>query len=328
MLNTLVSLKSYVGTIIIFVSFIICFVVLVATMSLPNVKFLTIPLTIMLGIALMNSVVYLNAIIKMKEEDVDVTNEQITLKSCPEYWVRDTMYKTNEDDTREPVTICKNYYDHPSKTSTTRYVGGSGNRNPESDSNSSFFNNFVSSYSNTGDTSPSNIDDLLATMNSNDFSEAFTNEPPDIYTSEMTFDNESNNMLLTTSQVTDNTQRVLYAGTSNFYQHSNQAISNVPGYHYHYISSMIRHNNDANFPEHARNNDGAAFHWHSQIDDQNTNTELPADCQSNWICKDATTNGLMINLDELNSYSNNTLCRHGREFHWVESANKCDVVNL
>ena len=67
-------------------------------MSVPNVKFLTIPLTISLGIALMNCVVYLNNIVKIREEEVDLANEPQQLNSCPEYWVKDTMYIKGEND--------------------------------------------------------------------------------------------------------------------------------------------------------------------------------------------------------------------------------------
>uniref|UniRef100_A0A6C0CV85 Uncharacterized protein n=1 Tax=viral metagenome TaxID=1070528 RepID=A0A6C0CV85_9ZZZZ len=315
MLNTLVSLKSYVGTIIIFVLFIISFVVMVATMSVPNVKFLTIPLTISLGIALMNCVVYLNNIIQFKEQNVEETGAQQQFKTCPEYWRKSTMY-TGEQGNYTPVNVCKNSYEHPEDDSKTRYVSGS------TLSNSTFFDNFKSSYSNT-----SNIDHLLSEMNTvTGFTEDFTDA--DYQGTQIdTLDAESNGYIVRGD--TENTGRkVLYVGASNYDGYSNNTLSNIPGSHYHFISSMTSHSNNTAFAEHADNN-GAVFHWHGDEPDDRASLMLSGECESNWICKDTSSSdgGLIINLDKLNSFSNQELCKHGREFHWVEAMNKCDMVN-
>ena len=328
MLNTLVSLKSYVGTIIIFVLFIISFVVMVATMSVPNVKFLTIPLTISLGIALMNCVVYLNNIVKLKEDNVSETGEQVQLYTCPEYWMKDIMYR-KEGSSNIPVSVCKNAYTHPEDNTKTRYVGGSTLSNQNG---SSFFNNFKSTYSND-DTSLSNIDDLLNEMNVETFvNEPFTNEHTTYDGTTIrslnyeTTSNGESYIIRTDSNNTNSDRRVLYIGSSNYDSQSN-GLSNIPGAHYHYISSMTRHDNDFNLPEHA-DLVGAEYHWHGDHDGQMGGSEVPGECLSNWICKDDTNGGLIINLEKLNEYGNENLCKHSKQFHWVEAMNKCDVVGL
>jgi len=313
MLNTLVSLKSYVGTIIIFVLFIISFVVMVATMSVPNVKFLTIPLTISLGIALMNCVVYLNNIVKIREDDVDLTNETQQLNSCPEYWVKDTMYIKGENDEYEPKNICKNSYDHPDQDTYRRYVGGSM---IDSDSNqSTFFNNFNSSHSNSTDSVA-----LLQQMNIESFVD-------DVQVDEDTGYVETSNQILRSNpeDLLDN-RRVLFVGHSNYDAESNNTMSNIPGHHYHFISSMTKHENTNPLVEHDTN--GAVFHWHDDMNNPLDSKLLSDNCASNWICKDEDTSGVIINLDNLNAYQDNDfLCKSAREFHWVEAMNKCDMVN-
>lgn len=317
MLNTLVSLKSYVGTIVIFVLFIISFVVMVATMSVPNVKFLTIPLTVSLGIALMNCVVYLNNIVKIREEEVDTISQVQQLNSCPEYWVKDTMYIKGENDEYEPKTICKNFYDHPDQDTYRRYVGGS-TLDPNSNQGS-FYDNFKSSHSN-----PTDSTDLLAQMNTYSNRETFVD---DVHVDEDTGSAETSNQILRSNpeDLLDD-RRVLFVGHSNYDAESNSTMSNIPGHHYHFISSMTKHNNSSSLVEHGT--DGAVFHWHDDMNNPLDSKLLSEDCASNWICKDQNTGGLIINLDKLNSYQDNDfLCKNGREFHWVEAMNKCDMVN-
>lgn len=319
MLNTLVSLKSYVGTIIIFVLFIICFVVMVATMSVPNVKFLTIPLTISLGIALMNCVVYLNNIVKIREEEVDLANEPQQLNSCPEYWVKDTMYIKGENDEYEPKTICKNSYDHPDQDTYRRYVGGS--LITSSSNQGSFYNNFKSSHSNQTDSVT-----LLEQMNAYSNTETFVDGDGSVHVDEDTGFAETSNQILRSNpeDLLDN-RRVLFVGHSNYDTESN-TMSNIPGHHYHFISSMTKHDNRNPLVEHGSN--GAVFHWHDDMNNPLDSKLLSDNCASNWICKDEDTSGLIINLDKLNAYQDNDfLCKSAREFHWVEAMNKCDMVN-
>ena len=318
MLNTLVSLKSYVGTIVIFVLFIISFVVMMATMNVPNAKFLMAPLTVSLGFALMNSVVYLNAIIKLKEENVEETNEDIVLSTCPEYWIKDTMYTKNDQNEYIPKSICKNFYDHPTKPDYRRYVGGSTALS--SDSNSSFFDNFKSTYTTTDGSSPSNVADLFDVMNSDsdEQNEGFTDG----------FDTRSNvsddKLITQDPALTNDDRRVMYVSNSNYPSFSNVAISNIGGQHYHYISSMQLHDNAADFDEHQQV--GAVFHWHEPRASSMEDRELTGLCASNWICNDNATGGVIMNLDELNGKENTELCKHARQFHWVEAMNKCDVA--
>lgn len=330
MLNTLVSLKSYVGTIIIFILFIISFVVMVATMSVPNVKFLTIPLTISLGIALMNSVVYLNGIIKLKEDHVDETNEQIKLFTCPEYWIKSIMYTQKPDGNYTPVNVCKNAYPHPENENKTRYVGGSTIEVTENSNQSSFFTNFKSTYSNA-DASFSNMEGLLNEMNNNNVAstlEGFTDEST-VYngTAITQLNSESNGLIIRDDPDNRNSdRRVLYTGSSNYDSQSNSTLSTIPGAHYHYISSMTRHDNNSNLYPHNDIN-GAVYHWHDDQVDRRADLKLTAECEDNWICKDTTNDGVIVNLDNLNTFSNQSLCKHGTQFHWVEAINKCDVVS-
>ena len=333
MLNTLVSLKSYVGTIIIFILFIISFVVMVATMSVPNVKFLTIPLTISLGIALMKSVVYLNGIIKLKEDNVNETDEQQQFFTCPEYWIKSVMYNQEPNGDYTPVNVCKNAYPHPENKNKTRYVSGSAIEVPENSNQSSFFTNFKSGYSNA-DSSLTNVNDLLNAMNSNNVVsgiEGFTDEST-VYdgTAITQLGSESNGFIIRNDPKNINSdRRVLYTGSSNYDSQSNSSLNIIPGAHYHYISSMTRHSNNDILHPHAETT-GAVYHWHDDQVDSRYDLKLSGECLSNWICKDTTNDndgGLIINLDNLNTFNNESLCKHGTQFHWVEAMNKCDVVS-
>lgn len=311
MLNTLVSLKSYIGTIVVFVLFIISFIVLVATFSVENIKFLLIPITISLGLALMNSVVYLQAIVNMKEDTVTNQDAQIMLKECPEYWIKDTMTRPNANGNMEYVDVCKNYMNDPKKQNVTRFVGGSA-----SESNGQFATNFGD-----GDTD-SNIDNVLSNLN--DLSEGFVDY---MDTNTMEPGTESNNNLLVNSDENQDNRKVLYVGSSNYASQSNEAISNIPGSHYHFISSMTQHNNNTPLDEHNSNN-GAVWHWHADPSTASSVEQMDQVCESNWICKSSSSDGIIINLEQLNSQSNDTLCGNARQFHWVEAANKCDFASL
>ena len=332
MLNTLVSLKSYVGTIIIFILFIISFVVMVATMSVPNVKLLTIPLTISLGIALMNSVVYLNGIIKMKEDNVSETDEQQQFFTCPEYWIKSVMYNQEPNGDYTPVNVCKNAYPHPENDNKTRYVSGSAIEVPGNSNQSSFFTNFKSGYSNA-DNSLSNVEVLLHAMNSNNenngIEEGFTTDESTVYdgTAITQLGSESNGFIIRNDPGNTNSdRRVLYTGSSNYDSQSNLSLSNILGAHYHYISSMTRHNNNDELHPHG-DITGAVYHWHDDQVDPRDELQLSGECLSNWICTDTTNKGLIINLDKLNNFDNESLCKHGTQFHWGEAMNKCDVVS-
>ena len=307
MLNTLISLKSYVGTIIVFVCFVITFIFLVATLQVPNIKFLLIPLTIGLGIALLNSVVYLNDIIRMKEGTVSSQNDPIDLKTCPEYWVKDTM-KVGEDF----VDICKNY--NKIDEYTTKYVGGSTRES----SSGSFYTNFIKD----GDTS-SNVESLLSTMNGNSDTiideDTFIDGGPTTYFDDRTDSN--NGVLRTPPGHNELKNKVTYMDApSNVDGYGDSNLQEIPGHHYHYISSMIHHDNTA--AGHA-GMQGAKYHSHAQSEDTTgANTEMASVCSSNWICE--YDNGIVINLDELNTQSNNSLCSNARNFYWVEADNKCN----
>ena len=297
MLNTLVSIKSYIGSLIIFISFIVSFVTMIATYDQPNIKFMLFPLVISLGIAVLNSIVYMNDIIKMKEGEYE-NDVRIKLNSCPEYWVKDVMY-TN---TNQRVNVCKNYFkDEKDKMS---YVGGSAKNTGK------FHDNFKG-------TSESNLGETLSNMNAiNGRNPIATTEPftqPSIYEAENSGDPNSE-------------QKVRYEGDESI-ENSEVPLSDIDGKHYHYISSMETHSNNDDVDGTHSQIIGKAWHWHGgSTNPLSASRIISDDCSNKWICSKQ--DGIIINMDQLNAYSNNQICDQAEKFYWVEARNKCTANNI
>jgi hypothetical protein len=186
----------------------------------------------------------------MKEGTVSSQNDPIYLKTCPEYWVKDTM-KAND----KFVDICKNY--NKTDVDTTKFVGGS------TKDNGSFFTNFKKESD--GDAS-SNVESLLSTMNNNSINpigdegdqiDSFIEGP--IYFDERT---GSNNGVTTIPEGTNElNNKVTYFNTPSNVDYVASNLKDIPGHHYHYISSMIHHDNGADGHD---NIVGATHHNHTQ----------------------------------------------------------------
>lgn len=296
MLNTLVSIKSYIGSLMIFLAFIVSFITLIATYNQPNIKYFLFPLLVSLGIALLNSVVYMNEIIKMKE-GVYANDVAVKLSSCPEYWVKGVMYDHNKD----PIDVCKNYFkDDKGKM---RYVGGSTR------SEGKFHTNFKKE-------GESNLQETLSNMNA----VASTNTNENFVDYSITNDN-----IIRNDSDSESSKLVAYVDSnhdqlSNVHQYENSNIQDIPGSHYHFISSMTQHSNNDN----AHIGMSNLWHWHDD-----TLSTIPSDlmltneCASNWICESANDNGIIVNLNNLNNRDD--LCQHAEKFYWVEAANKCKI---
>ena len=286
MLNTLVSIKSYLGTLMIFIAFIVSFITLVATYNQPNVKYLLFPLVVSFGIAVLNSVVYMRSIIDMKE-GVYTNDVAIKLESCPEYWIKDTMYNNGDK-----VNVCKNYFtDDKGKMN---YVGGSAKTNGK------FFDNFKGD----GD---SNLTETLSNMNASNV-ETFVDY------------SASKHNAIRTSYDDNNVNKLVAFSESNLDSFSNSNLSDIPGSHYHFISSMTHHDNDTHSNIDNMEAD-TKWHWHENNADISQSSVLPSDCTDKWICKEPIDGGIIVNLDKLNDNYNK--CGNADKFYWVEASNKC-----
>jgi hypothetical protein len=299
------------GTLIIFISFILSFITLIATFSIPNIKFLLLPLTIFLGIALLNAVVYLNDIIKLKEGEVESSNDQIELKTCPEYWVKDTMYVDEQ-----PVDICRNYKAKEDDPTVIEYVGGS----------TAGSNSFLTNH-NQKHMSATNTSELLNSMNA-DANDANADANANAEEGFQDFDASTyrGNKFLD-EDAPDNGNTVVYPSLSNNEEsYSNSNLIDIPGRHYHYISHMEDHSNSDAIHT---GFEGAGYHWHNNNQSPiNGKNILSEECASNWICESIPDNGIVININDLNTQSNNELCNNTNQFYWVEAANKCKFNNL
>lgn len=329
MLNTLVSFKSYIGTLFIFIGFIVSFIVLIATLSIPNVKFFMLPITLAFGIALLNCVVYMNEIIKMKEKDFESASYPIHLKSCPEYWIKDVMYIENTDDFSrpKPVNVCKNFEKSKDKEFVTRYVGGSTvktSADGEPD-NSTFFTNF----NDHTDSNITTMEESLSNLNYyEDPIESFTSVEP--FTDPPIGDESWSNAVGFTrhnEEDSSSDKKVTFLGDEVTDQSS--MLTNIPGSHYHHSCDVIYHGNESGGHTDV---EGQSYHEHRDTSsDSYLDSYLSSNCtgENTWICESERDKGIIINLDNLNrKLDNEYLCEKSKNFYWIEASNKCDFAGI
>lgn len=126
MFNSIVPFKAILGTIVIFILFILTFFYLVYAFSINSKgheNWAIITLLLGLGLAVFRCIQNIREIIRLKEEEVSNEDKKVILKTCPEYWVKDTVtFKSNGEE--KSITICKNYHNYDFPGNKYHYVGG------------------------------------------------------------------------------------------------------------------------------------------------------------------------------------------------------------
>ena len=319
MFDTLVPLKALIGTFVIFVVFISLFIAFLGTMNTPNAKWLIVPLIIFSGIALLKCVQNIQEIISIKDGELSDRNVKVYLNTCPEYWVKDTIY-AGEHGNMKKVNICKNY--SLNNSGNYQFVGGSGDN---------FAKNFSIDESNVS------FDGVLDQMNnafvasSNVIVDEFTQLddviPNNLYGLDhvKTVQNPNN----------DNDPRMVTfisdMGT-NLNDEQSKNMLDVPGRHIHYTGTIRLHDNSniSSYPSHINNVHrdlvGTQWHTHHSGDHElGADSIRTADYESNWINgvpSDFPHKGVEINLDRLNQAEN--ICDLAKNVYWTEAYNKCN----
>ena len=128
MFDSVVPFKAILGTCLIFVAFIVTFIGLVVTVNSDSgMSWFLLPLLTGLGFAVIRCIQNIREIVKLKDDEANEEDKKVILKTCPEYWVKDTVIVKKDDDEQQ-VTICKNYHNFNSSGNDNEYhyVGGSG----------------------------------------------------------------------------------------------------------------------------------------------------------------------------------------------------------
>ena len=315
--NYNVPAKMLFGTLVIFVFFILSFMILIGTYSDPLAKWLLLPTSISFGIALMQCLQNLKEFVDLKEDIAETEEASIILSTCPEYWVKDTVYVKDsaESSKHKAITVCKNY----ARTDDNKmmFVGGSTRGDTSS--------TFVQNYGNSGET----VTDVITTMNNqhseskDTFVEGFISTG-DQYLHKLVTDDSNVKFSKTTK--TNEDQMVTYynadAVDSTWATESNDKMADTNIQHVHHTGDLIIHS-------HANDGHGdiQGPFWHSH-DYSDTVDPLEArdpDIEDKWISEHNSVKGLEINLDKLNSASN--ICELVKDkFYWTEATNKCNFA--
>ena len=167
MLDSVVPFKAILGTCLIFVAFIITFIGLILTMnSESDIKWTLLPLLFGLGLAVIRCIQNIREIIKLKDEEATEDTKEVILKTCPEYWVKETIVVENSKGEQKNTTICKNYHNFNSSGDSKEhhFVGGAGAKFYETHKNEL-------TYENTDENGLSELEYLLDDFNTNQFKE-------------------------------------------------------------------------------------------------------------------------------------------------------------
>uniref|UniRef100_A0A6C0BS94 Uncharacterized protein n=1 Tax=viral metagenome TaxID=1070528 RepID=A0A6C0BS94_9ZZZZ len=339
---TVVPLKAIFGTFVLLAVFIVLFIIMVSTFSIPEPKFLLIPLVSSIGIALLGSIQNIQEIVNLKESNLTDREFAVILNTCPEYWIKDTV-KVRNGDTNDytDINICKNYSNN--EKGNLQFAGGSGekfvsNFNPTPGS-------FVDESGNalTGTIgSEQKLDSVIYKLNSamktsttttaadgtaicppaaspaaSPAAETFTtNEPIYLHdmTSGVTKSNPNNG---------DDDRRVTFYDHP-IGDHSETSLQEITGgKHVHYKGSVIMHNNDDAIHS-GLDIQGLGYHNHSSHTLLADSFRNDTSYSQNWINRapdSSSHQGVEINLDRLNTAGN--ICDLASHFVWNEARNEC-----
>ena len=330
---TVVPLKAIFGTFVLLAVFIVLFIIMVSTFSIPEPRFLLIPLVSSIGIALLSSIQNIQEMVNLKESNLTDREFAVILNTCPEYWVKDTV-KVQNGDTNDymDINICKNYSNN--EKGNLQFAGGSGtqfvsNFNPEPDV---FYNKDDGVV--IADPDPDTdqkLDSVIYKLNDKMTSsttttaadgttvctESFTAVTPYLHemASGVTRSNPNNG---------DDDRRVSFYGLADGHDSSDETeLTSIAGDHVHYKGNVIMHANSD--PLHVGMDlQGLAYHNHSSHTPSSDSFRNDGSYSQNWINRAPSSSshrGVEINLDRLNTAGN--ICDLASHFVWSEARNEC-----
>jgi len=292
MFDTIVPLKAILGTLVMFAVFILLALTTLTTANTsPGLEWFMVPLLIGVSLCLLKCIQNIREIVRLKDEDANTEKTQVHLKTCPEYWVKDTV-TIGEEGNRRRIPICKNY---SIKDKSVHYVGGN---------NTNFMKNI------SGDdakTMGSMQDDL--NLRVEETTEPFT-DPVEVRNP----DSETGEPRVTFKDTDIDANKLTPLNEQD-----------IP--HFHHTGPLLEHTGVGS-DGHA-NLTGYAFHTHSDGNDGlGSVTVRDNNYSSNWINyspTDIQPQGVEINMDYLNQAEN--VCDLAKNFYWTEAYNKCKKNN-
>ena len=313
MIDSALPSKSLIGTLVILIAFISTVILLISTFNDPLMKWFLLPLAVFIAMALIKCISNMQEYLNLLEKISEDTTKTVILKTCPEYWIKDTAYVENNIDKANPkmINICKNY--KTLEDGSVQYIGGSGKG-----TNSKFSQNFGSS----GETFNATLDNMNARFVKN------SNVNESFVTHDLSSDVKNVDQAITGLGVDklhktvnpeypnefvtfhDNSRTTPWEGDSN-------DMTATAGTHYHHTGPLIHH---ANAHSSHSNIPGALWHSHAnelELDESELVSESNLD---KWIFS-RDNKGVEINLDKLNSANN--VCDLSKDFYWTEASNKC-----
>jgi hypothetical protein len=272
--------------------------------------------------------------VEVKTSQMLFDKVNIRLSSCPEYWIKHTVYVQQDDGTVKSIPTCKNYFYNNDRLN---FVGGSGV-------------NFAKNFNQTGtDLLPDATDDDTTAFTSNVMSNLNNKWIP--FTTEEAFTtNQTNELLPGGHQNSDyvktvsnpnhpnDKRRITYFGNDALKTSDTVTLKQIEGHHVHYTSpDTVVHDNaisDDNLQASQKvheNTTGPSWHSHNYLGNKyNRQDQRDGDFANNWInmIKPDTNNGynhegIELNLEKLNS-AGNTCELAMNNFQWMEAYNKCN----
>lgn len=352
MFDSVVPFKAILGTCLIFVAFIVTFIGLVLTMNSDSgMSWFLLPLLVGMGFAVIRCIQNIREIVKLKDEEANEEDKKVILKTCPEYWVKDTVL-VDSDGEQKSITICKNYHNFNSSGNDMEYhyVGGSGDKFAETHANGE---------TNDDPTLTNVLNNLNGKFREQDTTEGFDTAENDVVDGDDTspplaerrptqLDKENafeftpnDNDPSTTSKPgplafhphkpDSEPSCVLYHNpndTTGTGTHTHLAKCDFTGPH---NGTNTDHTSGAIVTGFGKNTEFQHGMWHRHLT-KPTDTTFPTregeDYMGKWInptpadmSKIGVTEGVEINLDRLNQAENS--CELAKNFYWTEAYNKC-----
>lgn len=362
MFDSVVPFKAILGTCLIFVAFIVTFIGLVVTMNSDSgMSWFLLPLLAGLGFAVIRCIQNIREIIKLKDDEANEKDTKVILKTCPEYWVKDTVIVKKDDGDEQQVTICKNYHNFNSSGNDNEYhyVGGSGDKFRETHANGE---------TNDGNNPTVDFNTVLGNLNrkhseyseqetTDDTTEQFTDggntaeETTDGTASGATLlsaerrptqQDRDNSLNITTNGATvteSTTDRIAFHPTKPDSEPSCVLYGSDGSTHTHFAKcdfmgphdSTTDHSQGAIVTGLGKDTEFEHGMWHRHVTkptDSSFPTREGEGYMNNWInptpedmTKIGVTKGVEINLDRLNEAEN--VCELAKNFYWTEAYNKC-----
>ena len=320
--NYNVPAKMLFGTLVIFVFFILSFMVLIGTYSDPLAKWLLLPVTISFGVALMRCLNNLKEYVDLKEEIAEAEEKHIILTTCPDYWVKDTVYVNQPSVSTKPkaITVCKNYARTEDNKMT--FVGGSTRKN--TNEVSKFVQNYGSLDSlNSKHTEIDTQNMLESTANGSKCDAVVENfiSTGDQYLSQIV-EGDSNIKFRMTDKANEDQLVTYYNKDATDASWMSESNNMVDIKHFHHTGDVIIHDHTSAGHEDVNN---PSWHSHDYDSTLSTHQLRGADINDKWIYENTDVGGVEINMDKLNQASN--LCELANKFYWTEATNKCTFAN-